>query len=107
MPASYKEMKHMNKTDLQEIAKTLDHEAVKGYTQMNKDHLIEALCIAQDIPMHEQHEIVGLDKTAVKKQIRQLKKERDQALKDNKPEVFRAARRQIKELKHQLRNATV
>lgn len=107
MPASFKEMKHMNKADLQEIAKGLDHEAVKGYTQMNKDHLIEAICTAMDIPMHEHHEVVGVNKTAIKQEIHALKKKRDKALAEKKTDEHRAARKKIKELKHKLRKATV
>ncbi len=107
MPYTFKELKHMNKTDLQEIAKGLDHEAVKGYTQLNKDHLIEAICTAMSIPMHEHHEVVGVDKTTIKQKIKKIKKERDDAIakKDRKKMV--AARKKIKELKAQLRKAIV
>ncbi|MBN2414822.1 hypothetical protein JXO52_03225 [bacterium] len=97
----------MNKPQLLEIAKGLDHEAVKGYTQMNKDHLIEAICKAMDIPMHEHHEVVGVNKTAIRQNIRELKKKRDNALAAKKPDEYRAARKKIKELKHALRKATV
>jgi hypothetical protein len=32
--------------ELRDIAKALTHEAVQGYTQMNKEHLLPALCKA-------------------------------------------------------------
>lgn len=107
MAYTFKELKHMNKSDLQEIAKGLDHEAVKGYTQMNKDHLIESLCKALDIPAHEHHEVVGVDKTAIKQQIKKLKKERDKAIEKKDAKKMVAARKKIKELKNELRRATV
>ena len=54
--------------DLREIAKGIDHEAVKGYTQMNKDHLLPALCKALGIEYHKHphHEAVGIDKPKLK-----------------------------------------
>jgi len=97
----------MNKTDLVAIAKKLDHDAVKGYTQMNKDHLIEAICQALNIPAHEHHDVVGIDKTTIKQKIHQLKKDRDTALAARESEKFKAARKEIKLLKHQLRKATI
>ena len=61
MSYEYTELKHMTAAKLKEIAKDIDHEAVQGYTQLNKDHLIEAICKALNIDMHEHHDIVGLD----------------------------------------------
>jgi hypothetical protein len=35
------------------MAKGIDHEAVKGFTQMNKEHLLPAVCKALGIDMHK------------------------------------------------------
>jgi rubrerythrin len=43
MAHTYEQLKHMTLADLREIAKDTEHDAVQGYTQMNKDHLIGAL----------------------------------------------------------------
>ena len=107
MEHTYKELKHTTLAKLKEIAKDIDHEAVKGYTQMNKDHLLEAICKALDIEMHEHHEVVGIDKGKIKKQIRELKKKRDKALADKDHDTLKKVRKEIKNLKTELRRATV
>ena len=56
MAPTYEELKHMTVADLRDLAKDLDHEAVEGYTQLNKDHLIPALCKAYGIDTHEHHD---------------------------------------------------
>ena len=38
-----------------------EHEALKGYTQLNKDHLITALCKVLNLPTHAHHEAHGID----------------------------------------------
>ncbi|MGH7496013.1 MAG: hypothetical protein ACREOO_26975 [bacterium] len=107
MAHTFKDLKHKTLAELQEIAKGLEHEAVKGYTQMNKDHLLKSLCTALGIPMHEHHEVKGLDKTGIKVKIRALKKERDQALAAHDSKQLKAVRMQIKGLKKTLRKAMV
>ena len=107
MEHTYKELKHTTLAKLKEIAKDIDHEAVKGYTQMNKDHHLEAICKALDIEMHEHHEVVGIDKGKIKKQIRELKKKRDKALADKDHDTLKKVRKEIKNLKTELRRATV
>ena len=80
MAYTYEELKGKTAAQLKEIAETIQHEAVQGYTQLNKDHLLEAICKALDIDMHIHHKVVGLDKSGIKAQIRELKKERNNAL---------------------------
>ena len=43
MEHTYKELKHKTVAQLREIASGIEHEAVKGHTQLNKDHLIKAI----------------------------------------------------------------
>ncbi len=107
MSYEYKELKHMTAAKLKEIAKDIDHEAVQGYTQLNKDHLIEAICKALNIDMHEHHDIVGLDKGEIKKEIRKLKKKRDEALEKKDANALKSTRKEIKKLKNELRKAMV
>ena len=82
MSLTYDELKHNTVVQLREIAKAneAEHESLKGYTQLNKDHLITALCQALKIPMHVHHETRGIDKSALKTKIKELKKQRDEAL---------------------------
>ena len=63
MAHTYEELKHKTLADLREIAKEAD---VQGYTQMNKEHLLPALCEKLNIDMHAHHEVVGLDKAKLK-----------------------------------------
>lgn len=104
---SYEELKHMNVTGLRDIASELEDESVQGYTQMNKEHLLENLCHALGVDMFVHHEVVGIDKSQVKREIQRLKKKRDKFLSEgDKPELKRV-RRRIHHLKRTLRKAMV
>ena len=107
MAHTFEELKHKTMVELREIAKGLEHEAVRGYSQMNKDHLLPALCKALDIEMHAHHEVVGLDKGKVKAQIKALKAERAKALEAHDHAQLKTIRRQIHRCKRQIRSATV
>jgi hypothetical protein len=107
MPHSYEELKAKTVEELREIAKGLEHDAVQGYTQMNKDHLLPALCKALGIDTHVHHAVVGVDKGALKKRIKSLKGERDKALEAHDRQQLKQIRRQIHRLKRRIRAATV
>lgn len=107
MAHTYEELKHKKVVELREIAKGLEHEAVKGYTQLNKDHLLVALCKALGIDMHAHHHAEGIDKMKVKGKIRDLKKKRDEILASDKREGLQPILREIHGLKRALRRATI
>ncbi|MEX2163747.1 MAG: hypothetical protein WD823_05840 [Sulfuricaulis sp.] len=107
MPFTYHDLKEKTVAQLREIAKDVDHEAVKGATQMNKDHLLKALCSALKIDMHEHHQVVGVDKTAIKAKIRELKKKRDEILASQDRTQLHGVLRQIHRLKRTMRRAMV
>ncbi len=107
MGYTYHEIKDMTVVKLREIAVGIEHEAVKGYSQMNKEHLLAALCKALNIDMHEHHKIVGIDKTPLKAQIKQWKKKRDEALSTRKRKEFKTALCMIHRLKRRLHKAAV
>jgi len=107
MAHTYAELKKKTVEDLREIAKGLEHEAVKGYSQMNKEHLLPALCKALGIEAHAHHEVVGVDKAAVKARLHKLRAERDQALAAHDHKQLKAVRRQMHRLKRRIRAATV
>src|SRR5437660_942202 len=79
MEYTVEQLKHKTVVELREIAKGIEHEAVQGYTQLNKEHLLVAISKALGI-QHEHHEVVGVDKAVIKSRIRELKKKRDEAL---------------------------
>lgn len=104
MAYTYDELKAMTIAELREIAKGSTHDAVQGYSQMNKERLLPALCRALGVDMREHHEIVGIDKDGIKAKIRELKRQRDEALASADHPHLRTVRRQIHHLNHQLRS---
>ena len=105
MAYTFDELKHKTVAQLREIAQGMDHEAVQGYTQLNKDHLLAAICKALNLDMHVHHDVVGVDKAKIKKQIKELKAKRDEALEKKDKKGHREARAQIHKLKRKLRSA--
>ena len=104
---SFEELKHKTVGELRDMAAAMPHDALKGHTQMNKEHLLKAICQALKIDMHAHHEVVGIDKTAIKVQLRQLKKRRDEIMEAGDHEELHAIRRQMHHLKRELHKATV
>src|SRR6266852_9998004 len=107
MAYTHNERKHKTVAELRDIAKDIEHEAGQGYTQLNKEHLVVALCKALNIDMHEHHEVVGVDKAAIKTRIKALKAKRDAAITAHDHAALRKARRAIHRLKRQIHKATV
>lgn len=106
MPYTYEELKHKTVADLRDIAKGIEHDAVQGYTQMNKEHLISALSNALGI-QHEHHDVVGVDKSSIKARIRELKTQREAALAAHDGAQLKVVRRSIHRLKRRIHKATV
>lgn len=100
---TFDQLKNMTVAQLRDIAKDVQHDAVQGYTTMHKDHLLPALCTALGIPGHAAHVAHGEKKTKIKKQIHELKKQRDEAVKAKDYKKLAATRDLIHTLKHQLR----
>ena len=83
---TYEELKKNTVAELREIAKDLKHEAGKRYSQLNKEHLLPALCQALGIDAHEHHHVVGaFDKSTVKVKMRALMAERQAAPRGARP----------------------
>ena len=104
---TYEELKKKTVAELREMAAGMEHEAVKGYTQLNKEHLLEAICKALNIDMHEHHKVVGINKTALKSKIKVLKKKRNEAYAAHDLKQLKMYRRQIHGLKRKIRKAMV
>lgn len=107
MSHTYEELKHKTVAELREIAKGIEHEAVQGATQMNKDHLLKALCAALGLDMHVHHHAVGIDKAAIKARIHALQKRRDEILASKDKKELPGVLRQIHNFKKRIRRATV
>lgn len=107
MTHTYEELKKMTVAELREIAAATEHEAVKGYSQLNKDHLLTAVCTALGIEAHVHHEVVGIDKQSIKARIRELKVKRDAALAAHDRAQLKLLLRRIHSLKRQIHRAMV
>ena len=99
MAHTYEELKGKTVAELREIAK----DVVKGASQMNKDHLLPALCQALGIETHAHHEAHGIDKPALKSKMRELRGERAKALDAHDHAQLKSLRRQLHRLNHQIR----
>jgi hypothetical protein len=106
MEYTFEQLKHKTVAELRDIAKGNEHEALQGYTQLNKEHLLVALSKALGI-QHEHHDVVGVDKAAIKSRIKEMKKTRDEALAAHDHARLKVARRTIHRLKRQIHKATV
>ena len=104
MTMTYEELRGKTLAELREIAKTIVHDAVQGYSQMNKEHLLPAMCQALGIDTREHHEATGIDKAGIKLKIRELKRQRDEAVAQANHAVVRDVRRHIHHLNHQIRS---
>lgn len=106
MTHTFPELKKKTLAELKEIAAATEPE-VQGYTQMNKERLLEAICKVLNIDMHVHHEVKGIDKVAVKGKIKEWQKKRDEALAAGDRKSLRLALDHIHNYKHQLRRSMV
>ncbi|RQW09297.1 hypothetical protein EH222_04145 [candidate division KSB1 bacterium] len=105
MDYTWEQLHKMRVSDLRDIAQTLNHPELQGFSTMHKEQLVPALCHALGIEDHAHHEVVGLNKTQIKQKIRGLKKERDEAITAKDKDKLKAVRREIHHLKVKLRKA--
>jgi hypothetical protein len=102
-PTTYEELKKQTVAELREIARSLTHEAVQGYTQMNKEHLLPAVCEALGVEIAHHHVESGFDKAAIKAQMKRLRAERAKALEAQESAKLKTVRNELHTLNHRLR----
>jgi hypothetical protein len=107
MAYTYHELAAKTVAELRDIAKGIEHDAVRGYTQMNKERLLPAICSALGVEMHEQHQAVGINKAELKARMRDLKRQRAKALETHDSGQLKSIRRHIHRLNRQIRAHTV
>ena|SRR5215471_776593 len=103
MAYTYHELKEKTLLELRAIAATVQNDVVKGASQMNKDHLLPALCKALGIDAHEHAVVVGIDKPAIKRKMHELKKELESARDAHDADALKNIRRHLHHLNHQIR----
>ena len=104
---SYHDLRSMTVAQLREICTGIDHPAIEGVTQMRKADVILKMCEALGIETHEHHDVVGLDKAAVKAKIAEWRVQRAAALESGNHAQLKFARTKIRRLKRKIRRATV
>jgi hypothetical protein len=102
---TYEELKKKTVAELREMAAAIEHEAVKGYTQLNKDHLLPAICKALGIDAHEHHAAVTAEKDMIKAQMREIKAAAANARESGDHDSLHRLRRQYHGLNHALRTS--
>jgi hypothetical protein len=109
MAHTYDELKGKTIDELREIAKGVENEAVQGYTQMNKEHLLPALCKALGIDYHKHphHAASGIDKGKLKARMHALKAEKAKAIEAADRPKLKALRREYHRLNRRIRAASV
>ena len=103
MAHTYEELKKKTVAELRELAGSLQDEAVQGYTQLNKEHLLPALCKALGIDAHEHHAAVAAEKGMIKAQMREIKAAAEKARDAGDYDTVHRLRRQHHSLNHALR----
>jgi hypothetical protein len=107
MQYTYDQLKGMTVAQMREIAHGIQHEAVQGYTQLNKEHLLAALCKALNIDTHTRHKTKeGINKAGVKVQMKELKVQRNAALEAHDHAQLKKVRRQLHALRRSLRKVS-
>ena len=104
MSYTYEDLKAMTIADLREIARGLQP-ALQGYTQMNKEHLLPALCKALGIDAHEHHAAHLAEKAVIRAKMRELKAARAEAIAAHNSARLHEIRHQYHRLNHTLRAA--
>ena len=109
MEYTFDQLKGMTVAQMREIASGIEHEAVKGYTQLNKEHLLEALCKALNVDTHTRHKskVAATDKAGIKAQMKALKIKRNEALEAHDHAVLKNVRRELHALRRTIRKAAV
>ena len=105
MAHTYEELKRKTVAELREMAKEIQHDAVQGASQMNKEHLLPALCRALGIEAHEHHVAALADKSRIKSAMRQLKIDRAKAVSAHDHDKVHSLRRHYHHLNHELRTS--
>ena len=103
MAHTYESLKKMTLAQLRDVAKDIQHDAVQGFTQMNKDHLLPALCNALGIDAHEHHAAHSDVKFVTRARMRDLRTKRDEAERAGDHAALHLIRREYHHLNHRLR----
>jgi hypothetical protein len=107
MEYTYEELHKKTVAQLREIADGIDHESLHGHSTMHKADLFQRLCEVLGVEAHSHHDVIGIDKSKIRSEIRDLKVKRGKAIEKHDHKKLKELRRKIRGLKRQIRKATV
>ena len=107
MSYTYDQLSKMTVVELRKIADGIEHEVLHGHSTMHKEKLLPSLCKALNIETHLHHAGAGINKAAMKAEIRSWKKKRADALTNKNYAKLSEIRQHIHDLKVKLRRALV
>ena len=107
MAHTYEDLHKMTVAQLREIAEAQGSDDLRGFKSLHKVPLLQLLCKVLGIDGHEHHTVKGLDKAAVKAQMRELKNARGAAIAAHDHRELKVVRRKLHSLNRQMRRASV
>ena len=107
MAHTYEELHKMTVPQLRELAEAQGSDDLKGFKSLHKAPLLQLLCKVLGVEPHEHHTAKGIDKAAVKAQMRELKTARGAAIETHDHKELKVVRRKIHRLNRQIRRASV
>ncbi len=99
METTFGELRKKTVAELREMAKEIEHDAVRGYTQLNKEKLLQALCTALGIEACKKKTARGGKSGTLRARIKAAKDERDAALAARDSGKLKQVRKQLRRLK--------
>ena len=107
MAHTYEELHKMTVAQLREVAEAQGSDDLKGFKSMHKAPLLQLLCKVLGVVAHEHHIARGIDKAAIKAQMRELKTARGVAIEAHDHRELKVVRRKIHSLNRRIRRASV
>ena len=105
MAHTYEDLHNMTVAQLREVAEAQGSDDLKGFKSMHKAPLLELLCKVLGVEAHVHHAAKGIDKAAIKGQMRKLKVARNAAIEAHDHKALKVVRRTIHSLNRKIRRA--
>ena len=105
MAHTYGELHNMTVAGLREIAKAQDSDDLEGFKSLKKADLLALVCRVLGVEDHEHHATRGIDKAAIKAQMRELRAARNAAIEAHDHTELRVVRRKLHSLNRKIRRA--
>ncbi len=107
MAHTYDALHKMTVAQLREVAEAQGSDDLKGFKSLHKAPLLQLLCKVLGVDAHEHHTARGIDKAAIKAQMRELKVARNAAVEAHDHTELKVVRRKIHSLNRTIRRASV